>query len=1383
MKSNTVKTLTYKITVVLAVVLFITGTVHAQIATYTGFGGSSTATVGFPNETVSVLQTVGFGSNTLCGSGGISGLTNNGVTVYAPTNAHLFIKITPDPGYMLNVTGFTAGLRRSPSGLTKVRFAYSLDNGTTWIDDLVDHAPTNSGCGTTLVSSWGFGTLPTGITSTTNGIIVALYPYAPLAVGGVIQVNTIVISGSVVPSNTPPTFVGGGSQSLVVCENSPATLINSLMAINDPDVGQTETWTVVSAPSFGTLGGFSTTAPSTGVTVTPGGLTYTPNPGFSGTDAFKIQISDGTATAVTQVEVTVNPTPSPILGSLAVCAGSTTILTDATGGGSWSSSVLGVATIGSSSGVLSGIASGTSTISYIGSAGCAVSAIATVNPLPVGITGISSVCVGATTALTNTTVGGSWSSNDIAIASVGTGSGIVTGVAFGTTTITYILPTGCITTTTVTVNDLPVAISGPSGVCTGSTITLTDATTGGTWICSGAAATIGSTTGVLLGVSPGVTVVTYTSPLGCTTTTPVTVNLTPAAISGATNVCAGATTDLTDAMAGGTWSSSSIAIATVGSGTGTVSGIIPGTTTITYISSAGCIVTTPLTVNTSPAAITGSSAVCTGLITTLSNAVSGGTWSSSLPGIANIGSGTGIVTGVSAGTTTISYTLIGSCTATMVMTVNSSLSAISGTPIVCAGSSTVLSNTIGGGVWSSSNASVASIGLGTGIVTGVSAGTAVISYGGASCAAVGVVVTVNPLPAAITGLNNVCEGFGIYLADATPGGTWNSSVIAVATVSGTGLVAGIVAGTSSISYILTTGCLRTFTITVNPMPTTITGTSVICAGTTTTLSEGISGGTWTSAASSVGSVNTTGLVTGNSSGNTTISYTLPGGCYHTFSMTVNAAPTAISGPANMCTGRTIIFTDGISGGLWSSSASSIASVNPVTGAVSALVPGGVFISYVTAGCPSVTQFVNVSLSPSPLSGITHVCAGLSTTLSNAIPGGSWTSSNPSVTVSPSGVITGLIVGVGTTITYSLSAGCFVTADVYAESLPSAILGVDSVCPGSTIMLSDTTAGGVWSSSDGTIAESIALTGEVRGIVPGTVHITYTLISGCYTSKTFLVSTPLPAFLDVTSTGADTLCHNTTDTLTAHPTNGGSATYIWELFGSYIGSGPNFIYNPAHGDFLTCIMTTHGICASPSVVSKDVVLNVWPLAGPTVEITCTKPDTSAYVGEMYTFYSTVTFGGSNPLYQWYVNHVAVDGATSPVFTYRIYNDNDTIYCRVTSNSPCDTGSYVGSSNTKVVYGQGFLSVGVMQAGHDLSLYPNPNKGSFSLSGSLGIAGDNNVIIEVTDMLGRNILKQATIASNGALNTEIKLDNNITNGIYLLHIHAERKDHVLHFVVEK
>jgi trimeric autotransporter adhesin len=75
------------------------------------------------------------------------------------------------------------------------------------------------------------------------------------------------------------------------------------------------------------------------------------------------------------------------------------------------------------------------------------------------------------------------------------------------------------------------------------------------------------------------------------------------------------------------------------------------------------------------------------------------------------------------------------------------------------------------------------------------------------------------------------------------------------------------------------------------VPATITGTLSVTSGSTTALSDATAGGTWSSSNTAVGSVNTSGVVTGVAAGNCTISYTMCAGYYATAAVTVNSAAT------------------------------------------------------------------------------------------------------------------------------------------------------------------------------------------------------------------------------------------------------------------------------------------------------------------------------------------------------------------------------------------------------------------------------------------------------------------------------------------------------------
>ena len=90
----------------------------------------------------------------------------------------------------------------------------------------------------------------------------------------------------------------------------------------------------------------------------------------------------------------------------------------------------------------------------------------------------------------------------------------------------------------------------------------------------------------------------------------------------------------------------------------------------------------------------------------------------------------------------------------------------------------------------------------------------------------------------------------------------------------------------------------------------------------------------------------------------------------------------------------------------------------------------------------------------------------------------------------------------------LMTGSVVITIIPLPATPSAITGTTSICAGKTTILHETTTGGVWSSSNSTIAK-VSNTGVVTGLAPGSVNIKYTVTNsnGCsnWTSTTVSVN--------------------------------------------------------------------------------------------------------------------------------------------------------------------------------------------------------------------------------------------------------------------------------------
>ncbi len=874
------------------------------------------------------------------------------------------------------------------------------------------------------------------------------------------------VTTTVATVNPVPSAILGTAS---VCESGTTTLSNTLAG---------GTWS--STSSNATVG--VTSGNVTGVTAGTAPIVYTSSEGCTST-----------------INVTVNTLPASISGSLSTCQGTLGALSNTTPGGTWASSNSSVATI-DASGLVLAAASGATTISYTLPTGCRTTASFIVNPLPAAITGTVTVCQNSTTLLGNADAGGTWMSSNTAVASVNT-SGEVLGVATGTARITYTLPTGCRTTTTVTVNTLPASITGSNVVCQGQNTTLSSVTSGGVWISDAPGVATVSATGAVSGVSAGAAMITYELANGCRRTQNVLVNALPSSISGSLTVCSGQSTSLSNATAGGTWATSVPSTASIDA-SGVVTAGTAGTAIVTYTLPTGCNTMNTIVVNPLPASILGISTLCVNSSTTLTNSTSGGTWSTESAAIATV-TGTGSVSGVSAGNVAISYTLSNGCYRTRTIAVNPLPANISGSTQVCVGLTTTLSNTTTGGTWSTSAASTATVNSG-GVVSGLSAGVSNISYTAPNGCRTGIAMVVNPLPAAITGASNVCVNNTITLSNVTTGGTWESGDLSVAGITASGVVTGFSAGTSAITYTLPTGCMRVANINVNALPANITGSSDVCLGSTTSLSSATSGGTWSSGTTSVATVNSTGTVTGVTTGSATITYTLPTSCRNTAVIAVNPLPANIAGSSSVCVGGSTTLTNATSGGNWSvGTGASIDAAGTITG----IAAGTTIVTYeLLTGCRKTTT-VMVNPLPSAITGSSSVCQGQLSGLANATSGGTWSSSNTSVlTVNSVGVISGIATG-SANVNYTLPTGCVRTAAIAVNPLPAAITGTTSVCVGNTTTLSSATAGGVWSISSSVATVSAA--GDVSGSSAGTSVVTYTLGTGCSRTRTIVVN-PLPS---------------------------------------------------------------------------------------------------------------------------------------------------------------------------------------------------------------------------------------------------------------------------------
>ncbi|MDO9376300.1 MAG: Ig-like domain-containing protein [Ferruginibacter sp.] len=401
---------------------------------------------------------------------------------------------------------------------------------------------------------------------------------------------------------------------------------------------------------------------------------------------------------------------------------------------------------------------------------------------------------------------------------------------------------------------------------------------------------------------------------------------TPATITGPSSTCAPASTTISTTSAGSTifWYNQAVGGTSIGSSaSGANFTINPATTTDYYAqafngscpSSARTAVKT-ITVNTAPS-ITGTLSLCANVTEQLTGSgtpAGASPWQSSATGVATVSS-TGLVTGVAAGTTTITYTNNNGCSKTALITVLT-VPVISGTTTVCMESTTTLSATgtpAAATPWVSASSGVATVNS-AGLVTPVTAGTSTITFTNNVGCTKSVVVTVADLPV-ISGSSSVCmDNTTQLLATGTPASApaWVSASTGIATVSNTGLVTPVAAGTSNITFTNTYGCPKTILITVSAIPV-ISGTTTVCMGNITAL---IATGTpapmsaWVSASTGVATVSNAGIITPVAAGTSVITFTNNSGCSKTATVTVNrpAAITAQAVGSAVCMGSNTTLT-------------------------------------------------------------------------------------------------------------------------------------------------------------------------------------------------------------------------------------------------------------------------------------------------------------------------------------------------------------------------------------------------------------------------------------------------------------------------------------------
>ena len=200
----------------------------------------------------------------------------------------------------------------------------------------------------------------------------------------------------------------------------------------------------------------------------------------------------------------------------------------------------------------------------------------------------------------------------------------------------------------------------------------------------------------------------------------------------------------------------------------------------------------------------------------------------------------------------------------------------------------------------------------------------------------------------------------------------------------------------------------------------------------------------------------------------------------------------------------------------------------------------------------------------------------------------------------------------------------------------------------------------------------------------------------------------------------------------------------------------------------------------TVLSNNISITVDSNIIPTVSINVALGASNGAVAFDDTLTAVATNAGAGATYEWLINGLVVSSASNPVLLRSTLNNNDVVTCIVSKTNACGV---LSGSNQVVITLANVGVVNVNGANSDIQLVPNPNKGVFTLKGSLGTTDDEEVTIEITDMIGQSIYTTKTTARHGLMNETVHLGNTLANGMYILNLHSAAGNQVFHMAVEQ
>ena len=547
---------------------------------------------------------------------------------------------------------------------------------------------------------------------------------------------------------------------------------------------------------------------------------------------------------------------------------------------------------------------------------------------------------------------------------------------------------------------------------------------------------------------------------------------------------------------------------------------------------------------------------------------------------------------------------------------------------------------------------------------------------------------------------------------------------------------------------------------------------------------------------------------------------------------------AIEGPPSLCAGDNASYIDptGTPGGTWSVTPSGAYAIDPLTGELTTdpTASGIITITYTPSGCSAVSASINVTIYPSPAFTLAIIpaqpayCTGdwitITSTITPSCPSctynwgpSPWTSTGPD--------LTRLLASTGwasmyNSLTVTNSFGCSTTEnaffEVYPRPHPVITWQPQPLCCDDIVYLQNTGSTGMgwpgtteaWSILGGVGPGNTIdpVTGTTVDPVTGVVHIgclsatsvtiLYTITNlGCFETASIVLTIIAPPVV-APITGPVTVCEGSTITLT-DVTPGGfwsctpTTTATIDAFGvlTPVPGGP--------GGIVTVSYTVPGV-KCPTTVTYTVT--VGPVMHACVIDSWGLDSAGVATNHLFIFTATgpagaITSGVSITWLGLDCSGLVVYGPSTHTGTFPYTVDWAVLpgVCQVCVTSITDLASgCIWPANCcasifrydREAGGSPSGVTNTMATSDKLSVIPNPNKGSFTLSGTVANASNlKDIDFEVVDMLGQVMYKDVAKIDNGEINKNITLGDNIANGVYLIRIKGEGENRTIRFTLDR